>query len=365
MTEDQIVQFQSKLLEWFGRNRRLLPWRETKEPYKIWVAEVMLQQTQVKKVLEYYDRFLEQFPDIFALSNASLHQVLKAWEGLGYYARARNLHRAAQMVIEKFDGKIPSEYKEFKSLPGAGNYITAAVLSQAFNARYAVVDGNVKRVLARLFLIDQPVNQSAHARLFQARMNELLDQERPGDFNQAMMELGATVCRPESPRCQQCPVQSFCLAYQTGQQDSYPRSVGTRATPTYRIAVGVIHHDGRILITQRQTEGLLGGLWEFPGGRLNPGESPEQACLRTIKEKTNLDVTIDRFISQVHHSYTHFKIIMDVFDCRTESNNILLKGPAQYRWISLSELSHFPFHSAVHKFIPLLKGQENDELIRD
>ncbi len=355
MTEHQLTEFRLKLLDWFQVHQRPLPWRTTKDPYRIWVAEVMLQQTQVKKVLEYYDRFIAQFPDVVTLSQASLQQVLKAWEGLGYYARARNLHRAARIVMENYGGKIPTEFKEFKKLPGAGNYITAAVLSQAFQSPYAVVDGNVKRVLSRLFLVEHPVNSSAGARVFQEQMNELLDHGQPGAFNQAMMELGALVCRPDQPRCSECPVKMFCLAYQTGQQDRYPRSLPIRETPTYHIAVGVIFHDGRILITRRPLDGLLGGLWEFPGGRLKPGESPEQACRRTIKEKTNLEVSLDRFIARVHHAYTHFKITMDVYECHTQSGVISLDGPAEYRWISFDELSNFPLHAAVHRFMPQLK----------
>ncbi len=360
MTQDQIISFRAKLLDWFEKHQRQLPWRATKNPYNIWVAEVMLQQTQVKKVLDYYHRFLSKFPTIIALAQASVQQVLKAWEGLGYYARARHLHQAAQIIAENYDGKIPTTFKEFSTLPGAGNYITAAVLSQAFDAPYAVVDGNVKRVLARLLLIDQPVNGSSSTRMFLEKMDELLDHGHPGAFNQAMMELGAVVCRPDHPQCSQCPIASFCLAFHTGAQNSYPKSIRRRETPTYHIAVGVIHHDGHVLITRRPFDGLLGGLWEFPGGRLKPGESPEQACLRTIKEKTDLEVQINRFVTRVHHAYSHFKIIMDVFDCQMRSGTISLAGPAEYRWIDLSELKNFPLHVAVHKFMPLLKAASDD-----
>ena len=355
MTEKEKKQFRKNLLGWFNTNQRRLPWRNNKNPYHTWIAEVMLQQTQVKKVLDYYQKFIDQFPDVYALAKANLQQVLKAWEGMGYYARARNLRKAAQTVVAEKKGVIPKNYDDFKKLPGAGEYITAAVLSQAFNAVYAVVDGNVKRVVSRLFLIDQPVNLSSSRSIFKQHADLLLDRQEPGTFNQAMMELGATVCRPKNPKCEACPIFSFCGAFKSNRQNEYPISIKSKPTPEFHIAVGIIRNEGQILITQRQPEGLLGGLWEFPGGRLGPGENAEQACLRKIKQKINLDVEIYSFLTRINHAYTHFKIILDVFNCRFQQGTIALNGPADYRWISVSEIDNFPFHAANHKFIPLLK----------
>lgn len=355
MTEKQLQQFRKRLLSWFKVHQRKLPWRDVKNPYYTWVAEVMLQQTQVKKVLEYYQKFIDQFSDVYALAQANLQQVLKAWEGMGYYARARNLHKAAQIIVAEKEGVIPQNYADFKKLPGAGEYITAAVLSQAFNAAYAVVDGNVKRVITRLFLIDQPVNLSSSASIFKQHADLLLDRHEPGTFNQAMMELGATVCRPKNPKCHICPISSFCSAFKSSQQNEYPVSIKSKPTPELQIAVGIIHKESKILITRRQPDGLLGGLWEFPGGRVGPGENAEQACLRKIKQKTNLDVEISRFLTRINHAYTHFKIIMEVFNCHFLNGTVALNGPADYRWISVSEIDEFPFHGANHKFIRLLK----------
>ena len=355
MTSKQISQFQKKLLKWFIINQRKLPWRATKNPYHIWIAEVMLQQTQVRKVLQYYQKFIDQFPDLDSLANADLQQILKAWEGMGYYARARNLHNAAHILLTEKGGIIPDTYHDFKKLPGAGEYITAAVLSQTFNAPYAVVDGNVKRVLSRVFLIDAPVNLSSSKVIFKEHANLLLDQSKPGNFNQAIMELGAIICRPKNPKCQECPITCFCGSFRTSQQNKYPITVKSKSTPEYHIAVGIIHNNGHILITQRQLKGLLGGLWEFPGGRVKQGENAEQACIRKVKEKINLDVEITGFLTRINHAYTHFKIVMDVFDCGIQSGKVTLNGPADYRWIDIAEIDHFPFHAANHKFIPLLK----------
>lgn len=355
MTPKQISQFQKRLLRWFNLNQRKLPWRATKNLYHIWVAEVMLQQTRVRKVLEYYQKFINLFPDVASLAKADLQQVLKAWEGMGYYARARNLHKAARIILTEKRGIIPKTYQDFKKLPGAGEYITAAVLSQAFNVPHAVVDGNVKRVLSRMFLIDKPVNLSSSSTIFKAPADRLLDQSEPGDFNQAIMELGATVCRPKNPKCQDCPITSCCGSFKTSQQNKYPVAVKFKSTPEHHIAVGIIHNNDHILITQRQPDGLLGGLWEFPGGRVKPGESAEQACIRKVKEKMNLDVKVTGFLTRIHHAYTHFKIMMDVFDCGFQPGRLTLNGPADYRWITVSEIDHFPFHAANHKFIPLLK----------
>ncbi len=315
----------------------------------------MLQQTQVKKVLEYYLRFIEQFPDVQTLAQANLQKVLKAWEGMGYYARARNLHRAAQIIVIEHGGRIPQNYDDFKKLPGAGEYITAAVLSQAFDAPLAVVDGNVKRVLSRLLLIEKPVNLASSQKTFKDRACFLLDQNKPGAFNQAMMELGAIICRPKNPRCESCPVARYCEACQSNQQIKYPVSIRAKATPEYHIAIGIIFKDNRVLIIQRPTNGLLGGLWEFPGGRVNAGENAEQTCCRKIKEKLNLDVEVISRLIRIHHAYTHFKINMDVFECRLKAGEIILNGPADCRWIAAAEIDQFPFHAANHKFIPLLK----------
>ena len=319
----------------------------------------MLQQTQVKKVLEYYQKFVSRFPDVESLAEAALQDLLKTWEGLGYYARARNLHKAAQVVVEDLAGEIPADYAAFRKLPGVGDYIAAAVQSIAFNAPYAVVDGNVKRVLARLFLIDTPIDQSASAKTFQQQANLLLDHNAPGIFNQAMMELGARVCRPKSPTCIVCPANTVCRAFQTARQAEFPVKRKSKPLPEYHIVAGVVHKGECILITQRKLEGLLGGLWEFPGGGIQVEETAEQACVRTVREETNLIVESIEYLTRVKHSYTHFKIVMDVFHCHYRSGEVVLNEAVDYRWITVDQIDQFPFPRSNHKFIPLLmQGKE-------
>lgn len=355
MTINEKTQFQQRLMAWFERHQRKLPWRATRDPYRIWIAEVMLQQTQVKTVLDYYDRFLDEFPSLASLAAASLQQVLKLWEGLGYYARARNLHRAAQIIVAEKQGQFPTNLAELRQLPGVGDYMAAAVLSQAFDAPLAAVDGNVKRVLARVFELEVPINQSASSRIFKARADWLLDQTQPGAFNQAMMELGAVICRPQQPECTQCPVCNLCQAFLSQRQSVLPIKLSARALPEHQIAVGIIYENGNFLIVRRQDDGLLGGMWEFPGGRIRSRETAGQACLRTIKEKLNLEVTLAGELTQVRHAYSHFKIVVHVFRCAYQAGTICLNGPAEYRWISIAEIDQFPFHGVNHKIIPLLE----------
>ncbi|NIO04149.1 MAG: A/G-specific adenine glycosylase [Proteobacteria bacterium] len=361
MTREETLRFRDQLVAWFRIHQRRLPWRQTKDPYAIWVSEVMLQQTQVKTVLPFYQRFMQKFPDIQHLARADLQEVLKVWERMGYYGRARNLHKAARIVVEEMDGKIPEDYLQFRLLPGVGDYIGAAVFSLAFDKPHPVLDGNVKRVISRLFLIESPMTTSSSTRYLKERASQLLDRSRPGVFNQAMMELGATTCQPRKPICSECPVSLFCQSCQTGRQHEIPVTMSAKAVPTYHLATGVVYRDNHLLITRRNTRGLLGGLWEFPGGKVKKGETAEQACLRELREEVNLSVEILGRITQVKHAYTHFRIVMDVFRCRYGSGEVVLRGPVDYRWITTEEIDQFPFPGANHKFIPLLLNQGTNE----
>jgi len=354
MNAEDIVNCQEKLLHWYQNHQRPLPWRKSDNPYHIWVSEVMLQQTQVKTVIPYYLKFIKKFPSIKSLANSDIQEVLKSWEGLGYYARARNFHKAAKIVLKEYDGKIPRSKKDFQRLPGVGEYIASAVLSIAFQQNYAVVEGNVKRVLARLFLLDAPVNKANSNKIFKHMADKLIDPQRSGNFNQALMELGAIICKPQIPVCNRCPIKGFCAAYQARKVAEYPKKEKGRPIPEYHIAVGVVYRNGLVLITRRNLNGLLGGLWEFPGGKVKNDENPEAACKREIKEEVNLSVDIDKYITRVKHAYTHFKIVMDVFRCDYQSGRVKLKGSVDYRWIKLGEIDQYPFPKANHKFIPYL-----------
>ena len=346
--------FRDVLLSWFKDYQRDMPWRNTDNPYYIWVSEVMLQQTQVKKVVAYYERFIARFPDVQHLAAAPLQDVLKVWEGLGYYARARNLHKAAQVIVSALDGDVPRDYATFRKLPGVGDYSAAAVQSIAFNEPYATVDGNIKRVVARLFLMDAPINDAKSAKRFQQRADALLDASAPGLFNQAMMELGATVCRPQSPTCLVCPVNAFCEAFRTARQDEFPKRRETKPVPEHHIAVGVIYRGDEVLITQRQLDGLLGGLWEFPGGRIVEGETAEAGCVRCIAEVVSLSVSNIKYLTRVRHAFTHFKIVVDVFTCDYQSGEVVLNGPRDAKWIEVGALADYPLPRATHKFLDKL-----------
>ena len=321
----------------------------------------MLQQTRVRTVIPYYTSFLERFPDIRALASSDEDAVLNAWVGRGYYARARNLRRAALAVAGRHGGRVPGDAESFRALPGVGDYICAAVQSIAFGAPMAAVDGNVRRVLSRLFVIEAPVNRPSSQREFQGRADELLDASAPGEFNQAMMELGATVCTPHNPDCGTCPVAGACAARSGNRIPEFPVRDKRRPIPEYRVAVGVVQDDDRVLITKRPRSGLLGGLWEFPGGKIREGETAREACRRELAEEVSLVVEVGELVTRVRHAYTHFKVEMDVFRCRYDGGEVTLKGPTDYRWVVLDELAQYAFPRANHKFIPLLRERSEDD----
>ncbi len=360
MQNQKIKHFQKRLLDWFSIHCRPLPWRNTTDPYCVWISEVMLQQTQVKTVLPYYSKFLFRFPDVRYLARADLQDVLKMWEGLGYYARAHNLHKSAGIIINAYGGILPNDVGLLRELPGVGEYIASAVLSIAYGQPYAAVDGNVKRLLARLYKSEVPVNRPASNHALNEAAEKLLEKNDPGRFNQALMELGALVCTPKSPKCSCCPVIEFCRALRTNAVNQYPRRIKKTKIPQFHIATGVVFKGGRVLITQRKRKGLLGGLWEFPGGKVKKGETAQSACVREIKEETNLRVQTQEHITRIRHAYSHFKIIMDVFNCRYLDGRVHLKSPVEFRWVPLSELDKYPFPGANRKFIPLVKNRFGD-----
>ncbi len=359
MRINNCTEIRQKLLSRYSANKRELPWRRTKYPYPVWVSEVMLQQTQVKTVLKYYDPFMEKFPNIGELAQADVQDVLKAWEGMGYYARARNLHDAAAIIVKQYNGIIPNTKEELLKLPGVGDYIAAAVLSIAFGRPLAVVDGNVKRLLARLFVIDEYINASGSLKTFKSVAEQLLDISEPGAFNQALMEFGATICKSGNPACHACPLKGDCLAYRYQKVSEYPKKASKKERPEYHIAVGVVFKKGKVLITRRKHNGLLGGLWEFPGGKVRDGEKGEIACIREIREEVNLVVKVDSCLTRIRHEYSHFKIVMDVFICRYISGRVRLTGPAAHQWIKIKETDQYPFPGANHKFLPLLKEKQS------
>ena len=357
LTKKQRVRLGDSILAWYGENKRDLPWRRTDDPYRIWVSEVMLQQTQVDTVIPYYERFVRAFPSVMALAGASLQEVLKAWEGLGYYARARNLHAGARRIAADMGGRLPGSREGLLAIPGIGPYTAAAVASIAFNEDCAVVDGNVARLLARLFVIhESPAESSTKTRLNELAA-ELLPRGNAADFNQAMMELGAIVCKPACPECGRCPVASHCLALRTLADPSVlPVKKARRLKPHYDVAVGVVWKDAEILIRRRPAEGLLGGLWEFPGGTPEKNETLQACVERKIQNEHGIRVVAGEDIGSLQHAYTHFRITLHPFRCRYVGTS----GTRQQRshaWVTPAELAGYPFARANQRLIEKLFGE--------
>jgi A/G-specific adenine glycosylase len=309
----------SRLLRWAARNLRDLPWRaEPRDPYRVWVSEIMLQQTQASTVIPYFLRFTERFPTMRALAQAPLDDVLKLWEGLGYYARARNLHRAAQKVMAEFSGKLPDTVEELGKLPGIGAYTAGAIASLAFGRDAPVVDGNVKRVLCRVYAIRGDTRRPKLQKQLWTLAKMNLPKGKAGRWNEAMMELGAMVCAPRSPGCNECPLGQVCRARALGIQDRLPERAAKKRIPHYDVTAAVIRtlRGRRILIAQRPLGGMLGGLWEFPGGKRERGESLQECLRREIKEELGIEIKVGRPVTRVEHAYTHFRITLHAFECR-------------------------------------------------
>jgi len=348
-----------RLAAWWEEHKRDMPWRRSlaaASPYAIWISEVMLQQTRVATVAGYYERFLGRFPDVAALAAAPLDDVLKAWEGLGYYSRARNLHRAAKAVVRRFGGRLPRTLAELRSLPGVGAYTAGAIASIAFGLDEPVVDGNVARVCVRLFAIaDDPTRTPARKKLW-SLARQLIPPGKAGLFNQALMDLGATVCTPRQPGCLICPLRDVCAARAAGKQDRLPRKAPRKPLPHHDIAAGVIRKRGRILIDRRPPEGLLGGLWEFPGGKVEPGESPAEALVREVREELGVEVAVGRPIAKINHAYTHFRITLHVFECRHVSGRPRALQCDAWKWVPPGELDRYAFPRANQKVIELLRA---------
>ncbi len=334
------------LLQWFAKNKRDLPWRKTKNPYHIWISEVMLQQTQVATVIPYYHRFLEQFPTLRDLAQAQTDELMKCWEGLGYYARARNLQHAAQMVLREHDGKLPQTREALQRLKGFGPYTSASVASLAFGEDCAAIDGNVLRVLARFYAIREDIRQSATKSKIEALAMLNLPKGKAGEFNEALMELGATLCTPKNSQCSACPLNQSCSAFQEDAVSLYPFKSSKPKIPHMEIAIGIVQRNGKVLIALRPPNGLLGNLWEFPGGKRESYESLAECCKREVEEEKGLRVTVDERIAVVKHAYTHFKITLHAFLCTYQSGDPQPRSSQEVRWVALQDLNQFAFPKA-------------------
>jgi A/G-specific adenine glycosylase len=333
------MSFATSLLRWFRQGARDLPWRRTRDPYAIWISEVMLQQTQIATVIPYFERWMRRFPTVRRLAAAPLDDVLKTWEGLGYYARARNLHKAAGIVAA---AGFPRTREEWEALPGIGAYTSAAIASIAHGEKVPVRDGNVRRVVARILRTNDL-----------GRIDAFLDRSiptaSPGDFNQAVMELGQRICAPRAPKCPSCPVAGSCAARKAGVQDRYPAKIVRKPVPTYEVGVGLCFKKGRVLVARRPPEGLLGGLWEFPGGKREKGERFERTVAREFMEEVGLDVEVGNRLVTVPHRYSHFAVELHAYLCRWKGG-VARTG----KWVKPGDLGKLAFPAANRRILEAL-----------
>ena len=326
---------QTRLLNWYAKNKRTLPWRGRHEAYAVWVSEIMLQQTRVETVIPYFEKWIRLFPNIHALAKAPEQDVLNAWEGLGYYSRARNLHKAATIVVKEYGGKLPRDLNLLIKLPGIGRYTLGAIASIAYGMDEPALDGNLKRVYARLFDIPESIDSSASEKRLWNIARENLPKGKAGDFNQALMDLGATICIPKNPRCDVCPLGDLCVSGENGTQELRPVRKPKKDVPHYIHAAGVIIEGSKVLLVQRPSKGLLGGMWEFPNGRVS--ENPAKELTKVLSSEYNLKVRRKETWGTVQHAYTHFKVTVHVFRCTLSS-----KSNKNSKWVLAKDLEKYP-----------------------
>jgi A/G-specific adenine glycosylase len=335
------------LLDWYGKQRRALPWRATRDPYCIWVSEVMLQQTQVATVIGYYERWLRRFPDVAALAAAQTEDVLRAWEGLGYYSRARNLQRAAQRIVLEHGGKLPGSVAALLELPGIGRYSAGAIASIAFAADEPAIDGNIVRVLTRLFgLAGDPKRAPLSGRLWEVA-SALLPPGRAGDFNQALMELGATTCTPRTPSCATCPLRTECVALRQDRVLQYPQSAPRPAVTQERRAAGVVRRQGRVLLVQAPAGApRWAGMWQFPDVRVEAGMEPVRALETRLLDGTGVRVEAGERLLGLRHQVTRFRIDIDVYGCVAIGGRARAIDYGEVRWLAADALGTLPMPAA-------------------
>ncbi|MBI3947549.1 MAG: A/G-specific adenine glycosylase [Armatimonadetes bacterium] len=339
---ETIARVREALLAWYAANRRELPWRGDPDPYAVWVSEVMLQQTQVRAVVPYFERWMARFPNVQALAEAPLEDVLRCWAGLGYYARARHLHAAARQVVARHGGALPADPDALRALPGIGRYTAGAILSIAFGVAAPILDGNVMRVLSRLFLVEgDPKRGAAHRRLWDlAEM--LVAGEQPGELNQALMELGATVCAPESPECALCPLAAGCRARAEGRAAGLPQLSPAPATVYQEHVSAVIRHDGRVLLAQRPEGALWAGLWEFPRAVRRSAEDLDACARRAAREAVGVAIAVGGRVAVVRHAVTRYRITLHAIAGHVVEGRPERAGCADWGWFEPDQAERLP-----------------------
>ena len=350
--------FTKQLLDWYDANSRELPWRHNPEPYPVWVSEIMAQQTQIDRVIGYFERWMRKFPTLKALSQAHEEDVLKLWEGLGYYSRARNMLKTACVIAHDHGGFFPSDPQIIRSLPGIGEYTAGAISSIAFSLPEPAVDANVLRVFSRLLDVDTPVRDAASRARIEKQVRLLIPEDRPGDFNQAIMEFGALVCT-KRPACDRCLMQGSCLAYERGTVAERPVLPPSKKSIRIDMATGVLVHEGKVLIQKRRPDDVWPGLWEFPGGGIEQGETPKQAVVREYMEEVSLHVEPVGKITVVSYSYTKYRVTMHCYLCKLSNSDMaepVFNEAVEGCFVFWEELSKYAFPAGHRRLIEFMKN---------
>ncbi len=347
-----------KLITWFRDHQRQMPWREERSPYRVWISEIMLQQTQVTTVIPYFTRFIERFPTLPSLAAADQQSVLQLWEGLGYYSRARNLHRAAQLCMEQFGGDMPTTALGLRELPGIGAYTAAAIASICHGEAVPVVDGNVLRVFTRFWAITDDIGKPATRQHVAQRLTPVIATTDPAAFNESMMEIGALICRPRAADCTRCPLATDCQAHATAKELDFPVKRPRPKVPHITVAVGlVVGADGALLIRQRREDQMLGGLWEFPGGRREGNESLRRTVVREIERETGVQVAVESKLGSVKHAFSHFRITLHAFACHPVAGEATACRGGAVSWVDPASLADHPMGTATRRLSALHKPE--------
>jgi A/G-specific adenine glycosylase len=331
-----------KLAKWYQSNARDLPWRNTDDPYLIWISEVMLQQTQVDTVIPYYLNWKNRFPDIQSVVNADEDEILRAWEGLGYYKRARNIQETAVILSQKFNNELPQKAKELEKLPGIGDYISSAICSIAFGSNVPALEANGIRVLSRLFDFHGLASNSKDRTILKEHLTKILSNKNPGVINQAIMDLGALVCLPRIPSCRRCPLRNECSAAAKKNQLELPVRKSKPPKPHYEVVAGIIRKGNKVLIDKRPLDGLLGGMWEFPGGKIERHENHEVAIRRELTEELNVKVRKGELLGVYNHAYTHFSVTVHAYFVEILSGKPRALDVEKIAWVNIDDLNGFP-----------------------
>ena len=346
------------LLNWYFKNNYNFPWRKSNDAYSIWISEIMLQQTQVKTVIPYYNNWMNSFPNVEELSKSTLTKVLKNWEGLGYYKRAENIYKTSQ-ILSRNNFMIPISYKELLKLPGIGDYTASAILSIAYNKKYASIDGNLKRVLTRLFKISK---NKQTIKSFKNYANKLLCIKQYGDINQSLMDLGREICLPLKPNCIKCPINKFCKAYIDNDVANYSVLTVKKSIPTFNVVVSMIFKKNKFIIAKRASTGLLANLWELPGGKIIEGETRKKAINREIKEELNITIKSLHSIGAIKHQYSHFKVNIMLFLSEYNKGQLTAVTSQDIKWIAINQINNYTFPKATHKLFNLYRKYVKNNL---